>query len=121
MALEALDGWLITAAHNFPSMSQRGADDRHDAAIQDMLTLNKLIGSADSIRINHPRVLGVHDAAHANVEGGATQEAHVISAVHNVTEPKVPVAILSWSEKKIKRVVRSNLAAETSSMETCML
>ena len=28
VALEALDGWLIIAAHNFVSTSQRGADDR---------------------------------------------------------------------------------------------
>ena len=36
----------------------------------------------------------------------------------NVTEQKVPVSILSWSSKKIKRVVRSRLAAETSDMAT---
>ena len=28
VALEALDGWLIVAVHNFPSTCQRGADDR---------------------------------------------------------------------------------------------
>ena len=63
----------------------------------------------------------VHDAAHANVEGGASQQAHVILAVHKTaTEQEVAVSILSWSSERIKRVVRSSLAADTSSMATCM-
>ena len=38
---------------------------------------------------NHLGFMGVHDAAHANVEGGASQQAHVILAVHkNVTATK---------------------------------
>ena len=125
VALEALDGWLIIAARNFLSTFQRGADDRTD-----MLKLNKRIRFAKSIHCklnvrsiptNHMRFMGVHDAAHANFEGGASQQAHVILAVHkNLTAQKVPISILSWSRKKIKRVVRSSLAAETSSMATCM-
>ena len=75
-----------------------------------------------SIPINHLRFMEVHDAAHAtNVEGGASQEAHVILAVHKcVTEHKVPVSILSWSSKKIKWVVRSSSAAETCSTTSRM-
>ena len=89
----ALDGWLVTAVHNFPSTSQRGAGD-DDATSQDMLKVNKMIRSAqiDSVQ----------------VEGSQH------------SEQKGPVSILSWSSKKIKRVVRSSLAAETSSMGTCM-
>ena len=65
--------------------------------------------------------MGAHDAAHANVEGGPPQQAHVIWIVHrNVAEQKVLVSIPCWSSKKIKRVVRSSLAAETSNMATCM-
>ena len=64
--------------------------------------------------------MGVHDAAHANFEGGASQQGHLILAVHaSITNCRVPVSVLSWQSKKIKRVVRSSLAAETCSMSTC--
>ena len=35
-------------------------------------------------------------------------------------QQRVPISILSWSSKKIKRVVRSSLAAQTSSMAPCL-
>ena len=102
---------------------------QNDATIQEMLKLNKMRRSAKSVEcklkirsvpIIHTRLMEVHDGAHANVEGRASQEAHVILAVHkNVTEQKVPVSSLSWSSKEVKRVVRSRLSAETSSMATC--
>ena len=60
--------------------------------------------------------MGVHDASHANLEAGGSQQCHLILAVHAST---VPVSVLSWQSKKIKRVVRSSLAAEASSMSTC--
>ena len=61
--------------------------------------------------------MGVH-AAHANLEGGASQ--HRILAVRaSVTNCRVPVSVLSWQSKKIKRVVRSSLAAETCSISSC--
>ena len=64
--------------------------------------------------------MGVHDAAHANLDGGASQQGHLILAVHaSITNCRVPVSVLSWHSKKIKRVVRSSLAAETCSMSTC--
>ena len=64
--------------------------------------------------------MGVHDAAHSNLEGGASQQGHLILAVHaSITNCRVPVSVLSWQSKKIKRVVRSSLAAETCSMSTC--
>ena len=69
-----------------------------------------------SIPRNHLRFVGVHNAAHANVEGGTSRQAHEILAVRK----KVPVSVLSWSSKKIKRVLRRSLAAETSSVATCM-
>ena len=73
-----------------------------------------------SIPVEHLRFMGVHDAAHANLEVGASQQGHLIRAVHaNITNCRVPVSVLSWQSKKIKRVVRSSLAAETCSMSTC--
>ena len=99
MALEALDDGQTIAVHSCPSIS--GKRRRHnDATIQDTLKLNTMIRSAKSIEcklkiynipVNHLRFMGVHDPAHANVEGGSSQQAHVIWAVHkNVTEQKVP-------------------------------
>ena len=45
---------------------------------------------------------------------------HLILAVHSsITNCRVPVSVLSWQSKKIKRVVRSSLVAETCSMSTC--
>ena len=49
-----------------------------------------------------------HDAAHANVEGAASQQAHVILAVHkHATEQKVSVSIPSSTSKKMKREWRA--------------
>ena len=70
--------------------------------------------------MEHLRFMGVHDAAHANLEGGASQQGDLILAVHaSVTNCRVPVSVLSWQSKKVKRVVRSSLAAEASNMSTC--
>ena len=45
--------------------------------------------------------MGVHDAAQAKVERGASQQAHVILEVHkNVTEQKAPISFLNWSEQE---------------------
>ena len=64
--------------------------------------------------------MSVHDAAHANIERCASQQGHLILAVHaSFTNCRVPVSVLSWHSKKINRVVRSSLAAEASSMSTC--
>ena len=61
-----------------------------------------------------------NDAAHATLEGGASQQGHLIFAVlASTTKCRVPVSVLSWQSKKIERVVRSSAAAEASSMSTC--
>ena len=73
-----------------------------------------------SIPVEHLRFMGVHDAAHGNLEGGASQQGHLILAVRaSITNCRVPVSVLSRQSKKIKRVVRSSLAAETCSISTC--
>ena len=97
--------------------------------MQDLLRLNKETRTAKvietkikvrSIPVEHLRFMGVHDAARANLEAGASQQGHLIFAVHaSITDCRVPVSVLSWQSQKIKRVVRSSLAAEASSMSTC--
>ena len=57
--------------------------------------------------------MGVHDAAHANFEGGASQQGHLIFSVHaSITNCRVLVSVLCWQSKKIKRVVRSDFVLE---------
>ena len=88
-----------------------------------MIRTAKVIESKIKIRsvpVEHLRFMGVHDAAHADLEAGASQQGHVILAVHaSITNCRVLVSLLGWQSKKIKRVVRSSLAAETCSMSTC--
>ena len=123
-------GWFVD--HCCPQLSFQLAELRRKQAsptVQDLLKLNKVIRAAKvieskikirSIPVEHLRFMGVHDAAHANLEGGASQQGHLILAVHaSITNCRVPLSALSWQSKKIKRVVRSSLAAETRSMPTC--
>ena len=56
-----------------------------------------------SIPVEHLRFMGVHDAADANLEGGASQQGHLILAAHaSITNCRLPVSVLSWQSKKIK-------------------
>ena len=54
-----------------------------------------------SIPVVHLRFMGVHDAAHVNLEGGASQQGHLILAVHaSITSCRVHVSVLSWQSKR---------------------
>ena len=123
-------GWFVD--HCCPQISFQLAELRRkqtSPTVQDLLKLNKVIRAAKviesktkirSIPVEHLRFMGVHDAAHANIEGGASQQCHLILAVHaSITNCRVPLSVLSWHSNKIKRVVRSSFAAETCSMSTC--
>ena len=121
--------WFVD--HCFPQLAFQLAELRRKQAsptVQDLLKLKviravKVIESKIKIRrfpVEHLRFMGVHDAAHANFERRASQQGHLILAVHaSVKNCRVLVSVLSWQSKKIKRVVRSSLAAETCSMSTC--
>ena len=123
-------GWFVD--HCCPQLSFQLAEPRgkqSSPTVQDLLRLNNVFRTAKvieskikirSIPVEHLRFMGVHDAAHANLETGASQQGHLILAVHaSITNCRVPVSVLSWQSKKTKRVVRSSLAAEASSMSTC--
>ena len=123
-------GWFVD--HCCPQLSFQLSEPRRKQSsptVQDLLRLKKVIRTAKateskikirSIPVEHLRFMGVHDAARANLEGGASQQGHHIFAVHaSITNCRVPVSILSWQSKKINRVVRSSLAAEESSVSTC--
>ena len=115
-------GWFVDQC--CPLLSFQLAELRRKQSsptVQDMLKLNKVIRTAKaieskfkirSIPVEHLHFMGVHDAAHANLEGGASQQGHLIFAVHaSIANCRVLVSALSWQSKKIKRVVRSSLAA----------
>ena len=123
-------GWFVD--HCCPQLSFQLAELRRAQAsptVQDLLKLNKVIRAAKVIEskikirstpVEHLRFMGVHDAAHAKLEGGASQQGHLILAIHaSITNCRVLVSVLSWQSKRIKRVVHSSLVAETCSMSTC--
>ena len=100
-------GWLVD--HCCPQLSFQLAELRRKQSsptVQHLLRLNKVIRTAKaieskikirSIPVKHLRFMGVHDAAHANIEGGASQQGHLILAVHaSITNCRVPVSVLSW-------------------------
>ena len=93
---------------------------RHKKAIRTAKVIESNKIKIRSIPVEHLRFMGVHDAAHANLEGGASQQGHLILALNaSITKCRVLVSELSWQSKKIKTVVRSSLAAETCSVSTC--
>ena len=78
--------WFVD--HCCPQLSFQRAELRRKQSsptVQDLLILNKVIRTAKvieskikirSIPEEHLRFMGVHDAAHANLEGGASQQGH---------------------------------------------
>ena len=102
--------------HCCPPLSFRLAELRRiqsSPTVQDLLKLNNVIRTAKvieskikirSIPVEHLRFMGVHDAALANLEGGASLQGHLILAVHaSITNCRVPVSVLSRQSKNIKR------------------
>ena len=101
-------GWLLD--HCCPQLSFQLAELRRKQSsptVQDLLRLNKVIRTPKaieskikirSIPVEHLRFMGRHDAAHANIEGGASQQGHLILAVHaSITNCRVPVSVLRRS------------------------
>ena len=96
--------------------------------MMDMPRLNKLIKKVQTvpfeirirpIPVNDTIFVGVSDVAHANNENGFSQEGHVILAAHrNITNSKVPVSIMSWTSRRIKRV-RSAFVTGSRNFELC--
>ena len=105
--------------HCCPQISFQLAELRRKQAsptVQDLLKLNKVIRTAKvievqikirSIPVEHLRFMGVHDAARANLEGGASQQGHLILAVNaSITNCRVPVSVLSWQRLQRDAVCR---------------
>ena len=121
-------GLWITAVHNYHFSWQNYSRKQSSPTVQDLLRLNKVIRTAKvieskiKIRVFQWNIFAswVFMMRLMQISGaGASQQGHLILAVHaSITNCRVPVSVLSWQSKKIKRVVRSSLAAETCSMST---
>ena len=104
-------GWSVD--HCCPQLSFQLAELRRKQAsptVQDLLKLNKVIRAAKvieskikirSVPVEHLRFMGVHDAAHANLEGGASQQGHLILAVHaSITNCRVSCVCAELAEQE---------------------
>ena len=88
------------------------------ATVSDMLRLGKVIGrvKSDPIRLYIPRMSALDechlecfaDASFANMQGNASQGGYIVFLCDNF-QGKCPIF---WQSKKIRRVVKSTLAAE---------
>eukprot|EP00435_Cladocopium_sp_Y103_P017306 s4178_g4.t1 len=95
------------------------------AKICDLLEANRLLGDAkkhasvtvtiSSIPEDEIRMIAYSDASFATRDRQQSQKGHLILAAHqDVFQQKIALASpISWSSKKIERVVASTLAAET--------
>ena len=87
--------------------------------IQTIKCMRKLKNGTSSIRFQNLgpsgvwRILVYSDASHANLEAAGSVGAHIVFIVN----PEGHVCTINWSATKIKRVVRSTLAAEMLSLQ----
>lgn len=91
----------------------------HKAKVKDIIELNKLIKKTKSeeVMIKFPRLKNLKecrivvfaDASFGNLEQSGSQGAHIIF----LADKDQNATLLSWNSKKLKRIVRSTLAAET--------
>ena len=95
----------------------------------DLLRANKILRTAWSMKevtlriIKLPRPftwITLTDAAHANRPDLSSTSGHLVFGAHpNIMNGQtVPISLLGWSSRKIRRKVRSSLGAEASAMST---
>lgn len=93
-----------------------------DGKVSDLLKVQKVIRKAKSnrVKINFPpidlssvNIVVYSDASYGNLPDGSSQGGFIIflSDKHNTAVP------ISWSSTKIKRIVRSTLAAESMALQ----
>ena len=91
----------------------------HQARIRELIDLNKLIKKtkSDQVIIKFPMIKDIEnsklvvysDASFGNLDLGGSQGAYVIFIVNQQNN----AALIAWKSHRIKRIVRSTLAAET--------
>lgn len=89
-----------------------------NATVSDMLVANKVLKKLQNdVKVNIPPLNDINclkfivhsDASYANLGDGGSQGGYVICLSDSVTNKMSPIA---WQSKRIKRVVKSTLAAE---------
>ena len=96
----------------------------NNAAISDVMALNKVIRKAKNDILNlkfceigrNEKLLCFTDAAFGNLPDGGSQGGYLIFLVGENGK----CSLLSWQSKRLKRVVRSSLAAESLAMSDCV-
>ena len=94
-----------------------------DATIRDLKNANKAVMrlKSDNVKLTYPllgdisasRLICYTDASFKNLPGGASQGGYCIF-IEGANNKR---ALLAWQSKKIKRVVKSTLAAETLALQ----
>lgn len=95
--------------------------------ISDMIKVNKIVSQLKENRsfilfpflenLNSCKIISISDASHANMSDGCSSGGgHMIL----ICDSKNNSCVLSWSCNKIKRVVKSTLAAETLSLSEAL-
>ena len=95
-----------------------------DATVGDVLYLNKLIRRAKSTCVNLKfcnignvqKIVSYTDAAFGNLHDGGSQGSYLVFLVGDGQKCN----LLSWQSKRLKRVVRSTLSAESLAMSECI-
>ena len=92
-----------------------------DASIRTMLKVNKVVkklhdDSYIRLKMLQPeefKLIVYHDASYANLKDGGSQGGYIVLLADKKEKSLLPIA---WQSKRLRRVVRSKLAAETLSM-----
>ena len=93
------------------------------ASVEHLLRANKvlkklkdhpvLIKIPKLVNLEDCRFICYHDASYANLKDGGSQGSYIILMTDEINKLMAPIA---WQSKRIKRVVKSTLAAETLSL-----
>ncbi len=100
------------------------------ATVQELLETNKLLNRAlepgfrlvfRELDLENLAVCAISDSSHGNMRGGGSQAGWLIAlADSHVLNGEVNASVVSWASHRIKRVVRSTLAAEAMGLSTAV-
>ena len=100
------------------------------AAVQELLETNKLLNRAREsgfrlvfreLDYENLAVCAISDSSHGNMRGGGSQAGWLVALADNhVMNGEAKASVVSWASHRIKRVVRSTLAAEAMGLSTAV-
>ena len=100
------------------------ASEQSSGTVKTLLNANKAVrklkGHNSCLRfqklVGKCRIVAYSDASFGNLANGGSQGAYLVFIV----DDKRKCNLISWQSKKIKRIVRSSLAAETLALSDCI-